>query len=1020
MSNASLIAARAAGARRALEPVRPGAPTQALTRHDAALPEPAPARRVLIVAGEASGDQHAAHWVREARKLEPNAHFVGLGGPRMRDEGVEILVDSAEVAVVGIVEVLAHLGAIVRAFLTLVSYARRERPELAVLVDFPDFNLLLARLLHRFGIPIVYYVSPQLWAWRGGRVKLIARLVRRMLVIFPFEEKFYREHGVDVRFVGHPLVDEPRPRAQAAEARLALGLGPDERLVALLPGSRRGEVGRLLPVLLEAARLLSVRFPGLRFAIPLAPTLTESDVAPYLAASPVEVLVCAGRLNEILDGAEVGIVTSGTATLDAARALLPMVIVYRVTRFTYWLAMRLIRGISMFGMPNIVAGRIVVPELLQDQATPDRIAEEVARFLDSAEGRARAQEELREVDRALGEPGASARAAAAALEVAAPPMARHRARRTSTGRLARRLVPYFRPHLGQLGVAIACMALVSIMTAVPAFLLRDILDKVFISHDRRLLYPLSGAIVVVFLLKGLGDYGQSYLMQALGRRAISDLRADLFRKIVDLPLKFFHDNPTGTLLARITYDVELVERAAVRSVVSSVMEVGTLLFLTASAFWMNWQLSLIGIAVFPVAVVPIVVFGRKIRRTSRKSQISMGDLASSLHETAVGIRVVKAFRLEQAMRARFERENERMFELVKRIIRVQSLSSPLMEFLGSFGIAGVLLFGGHQVIDSRQTPGQFAGFLFCLLNVYRPVKNLSKVNNAVQEGLAAADRIFEVIDTPSSVPERPGAVPLGEIRGEVRFDDVTFAYEREPVLEHFELVVNPGTVVALVGASGSGKSTIVNLVARFYDVQHGAIRIDGNDVRGLTLASLRDRVGLVDQQTFLFNDTVLANIGFGRPSASLAEIEAAARAAHAEGFIQALPHGYDTVIGEQGLRLSGGQRQRISIARAILKNPPILLLDEATSALDSTSEKEVQAALHELVRDRTTFVIAHRLSTIEHADRILVLEGGHIVEDGTHAELLARDGAYTRFHREQFRSAAPPPEDRGLPAPEPA
>ncbi len=968
-------------------------------------------RRVLIVAGEASGDQHAAHWVREARALDPTLRFVGLGGPRMRAEGVEVLVRAEEVAVVGVFEVLAHLGAIVRAFWRLVAYVRREQPELAVLVDFPDFNLLLARFLKRLDVPIVYYVSPQLWAWRRGRVRLIARLVRRMLVIFPFEEDFYRSHGVDVRFVGHPLADQPPSRATRDETRSTLGIAADERLITLLPGSRRGEVGRCLPPMLAAAERLTAERPGLRFVLPLAPTLDEGDVAPMLASRRVKVMVRRDLLREILDAADVGIVTSGTATLDAARAHLPMVIVYRVTHFTYRLAMLLVRGVENFGMPNIIAGRTIVPELLQDDATPERIAGEVARYLDDDGHAADTRANLAAVDRALGAPGASGRAAAAALEVAAPPRPQRPPRRSSTGELVRRLVPYFRPHSGKLGLAVLCMLLVAGMTAIQAPLLRTILDKVFILKDKAILWPVAGAVVGVFFLKGLGDYGQSFLMQTLGRRAISDLRADLFRKLVELPLQFFHANPTGTLLARVTYDVELVERAAVRSVVTSVMDAGTLVALTAMAFWMNWQLSLIGVLVFPVAIAPIVTFGRKVRRASRKAQVTMGDLASSLHETAVGIRVVKAFRLESAMRQRFDAENERIFQLLKRIIRVQALSSPLMEFLGSLGIAGVLLFGGTQVIDGGQTPGQFVAFLFALLNVYRPVKNLSKINNAVQEGLAAADRIFEVMDTTSTVPEKPGAVPLGEIRGEVRFDQVTFAYDRQLVLERFDLTVKPGTVVALVGASGSGKSTIVNLVARFYDVNAGALTIDGHDVRDVTLASLRDKIGLVDQQTFLFNDTVRANIAFGRPGASDGDIEAAATAAHADGFIRELPQGYDTVIGEQGVRLSGGQRQRISIARAILKNPPILLLDEATSALDSASEKEVQAALNELVRDRTTFVIAHRLSTIEHADRILVLAGGRIVEDGTHEALLALDGAYTRFHREQFRSAAPSDAD---------
>jgi subfamily B ATP-binding cassette protein MsbA len=455
-------------------------------------------------------------------------------------------------------------------------------------------------------------------------------------------------------------------------------------------------------------------------------------------------------------------------------------------------------------------------------------------------------------------------------------------------------------------------------------------------------------------------------------------------------------------MSRVTNDVNLIQGAVSNAITGLLKDPLTLIGLLAVMFTRDWQLSLLAMVVLPFAFFPVVKFGRMLRRISTKSQESMGDISVILHETISGSRIVKAFGMEEYEKERFNRENIRYFRYLMKSVMVRALSSPLMEFLGGIAIVFVILYGGYRVIQGVSTPGEFFSFLGALLLLYEPIKRLSRINNVVQEGIAAATRIYDILDTPPAIREKPDAIQLPPMRRELELSNVQFSYDNEPVLKNINLKVSAGEVVAIVGVSGAGKSTLVDLIPRFYEVSAGAILVDGVDIRDVTMDSLRDQIGIVTQQTILFNDTVRNNIAYGDINKSDEEIIAAAKAANAYDFIMKLDQGFDTIIGEQGARLSGGERQRLCIARALLKNAPILILDEATSSLDSEAEMEVQRALENLMVGRTTLVIAHRLSTIKNADRIVVISNGRIVEVGRHDELLECHGEYCRLYDMQF------------------
>ena len=575
---------------------------------------------------------------------------------------------------------------------------------------------------------------------------------------------------------------------------------------------------------------------------------------------------------------------------------------------------------------------------------------------------------------------------------------------SATAALINRLArEHIRPLLPRLGFALVCMATAAAMTAALAKLMEPILDEVFKAATPTRLEEISFVVLAVFVTKGLATYGHGVTMNYVGMRIIADVQRKMIDHVIGADLAFFHANATGTLISRFTNDTSMLRGAVSNALTGIGKDSLTLICLLALMFYQDWLLALVSFFAFPTAVLPIVQLGRRMRRVSANTQVEMGQFTTVLDETFQGARHVKAYGMERYEASRAHAIIEKLFRLAQKAAKTRSASTPIMETLGGLAIVAVIFYGGYQVMHGVRTPGAFFAFVTALLLTYEPMKRLANLNASLQEGLAAAQRIFALLDQEQKVVDRPGARPLAVKAGIIRFEGVRFAYgPGKTALHDVTFEVPAGRTVALVGPSGAGKSTILNLIPRFYDVDAGRVLIDGADVREVTLASLRANIGLVSQEISLFDDTVSANIAYGRPGASAAEVERAARMAGAYEFIAELPQGYGTLVGGMGVRLSGGQRQRIAIARAMLKGAPILLLDEATSALDTETERQVQAALAELMRGRTTLVVAHRLSTVVDADLIYVIEEGRVLEQGSHAELLTQKGLYARLYALQM------------------
>ena len=567
------------------------------------------------------------------------------------------------------------------------------------------------------------------------------------------------------------------------------------------------------------------------------------------------------------------------------------------------------------------------------------------------------------------------------------------------------MVTLVRPFWGKLILAMLCMIVVAGVTSIMAFLVKPVLDDIFIKREMSKLGYLPPLVIILYIIKGSFSYGHTFLMNFVGQRIVAELRDRLYQHIQSLSQRFFDTTPTGILMSRITNDVNLIQGAVSSAVTGILKDAFTIVGLVGVIFYRDFNLAILAMLVFPLAVIPIVKFGRKLRKISTQSQVTMGSISMLLHETISGSRIVKAFNMEPYESARFHKENMRLFKLIMRDVSIKAMSSPVMEFLGGIGIACIIWYGGYQVIKGSSTPGTFFSFLTALIMLYEPVKRLSSLNNTIQQGLAAAMRVFEILDTPSEIRDQPGVKELPVLQQGISFNKVSFRYDRQGVLKDISFAVKVGEMVAIVGESGGGKTTLVHLLPRFYDVTDGSITIDGADIRSGTLRSLRAQMGMVTQQIILFNDTVKNNISYGKPDTSEEDLRRVADAAYAYDFIQKLPDKFDTVIGEQGVRLSGGERQRLAIARALLKDPPILILDEATSSLDTESEWEVQKALDNLMVGRTTLVIAHRLSTVRNATRILVIDNGRLVEEGTHDTLMEKKGYYYKLHEMQFQNS---------------
>jgi len=569
--------------------------------------------------------------------------------------------------------------------------------------------------------------------------------------------------------------------------------------------------------------------------------------------------------------------------------------------------------------------------------------------------------------------------------------------------LLKRVFSYSKVYWRRLVVAALASAGVGAMDGAFAWMVEPLLKKIFAEKQLTILTLLPFIILLLFLFRGTCRFLNDYFMKTSGQLAVQKIRNDVYEKSMGLSLGFFNKQSTGVLMSRILNDVNAMQDG-IANIITGVFRDGfSAIALLTVIFYRNWQLAIISFLVIPATVYPAQIIGKRIKRLSKMGQEKMGDISSVLQETFSGVKVIKAFCLETREVEKFKGRNLEFYNFVRKSIKYEALTAPLMEGITSIGIAFVIWYGGYTVLSGKMTSAEFFSFLTAMALVYTPVRKLINSYNILQRSMGAAERVFEIIDWKPDIVDPADPVTMDRAQGVVRYDNVSFKYDDEPVLQGISIEAQRGQIVALVGPSGGGKTTLVSLLTRFYDVTEGAVLIDGIDVRQLRAEDLLRQIALVDQETILFNDTIANNIRYGNSIGTDAEVEAAARAAFAHDFILEMPAGYLTNIGDRGVRLSGGQRQRLCIARAILKNAPILILDEATSALDTESEQMVQGALNNLMKNRTTFVIAHRLSTILHADKIVVLESGKVVESGTHAELIATNGLYNKLHSMQFQ-----------------
>ncbi len=568
----------------------------------------------------------------------------------------------------------------------------------------------------------------------------------------------------------------------------------------------------------------------------------------------------------------------------------------------------------------------------------------------------------------------------------------------------KRLWKWIKPYWPKFIWAIIAGAFYAAFNLAQVKLVQPLVNGIFLEKNIHVLKYFPFLIVGIYLGKCVSNYANIYLIAYIGQSFVRDIRDTLFGRFLQLPLDFFQKNRTGTLMSRITNDVNQMQQGVSKAFGVVVLNVLTIAALLLNLIFKFWKLSAIAVIVIPVSVFPILQFAKKLRRASRLSQEKMADLNSTLFETFFGIIIVKAFNTESAALKKFRRFNRDYYNNIMKAVRADAAAPQLMEFIGAVGAAIIVGTGGYFIVHNQITPGEFSEFIVALFLLYTPIKIISKSNYMIQKALAASDRVFNVLDTRDKIVEKSDAQELKSIDDSIEFQDVTFKYDEKPVLENINLEIPKGQILAIVGSSGAGKTTLVNLLPRFFDVSHGAVLIDGKDIRDLTLKSLRQNIGIVTQDTILFNDTVKNNIAYGQKEPDIEKVVQAAEASYANEFIKKLPHQYETFIGERGLNLSGGEKQRIAIARAILKNPPILILDEATSALDTESEEIIQRALGNLMQNRTVFVIAHRLSTIRNAGKIIVLKNGKIVEQGVHEELMALNREYKKLHDLQFKN----------------
>ena len=563
----------------------------------------------------------------------------------------------------------------------------------------------------------------------------------------------------------------------------------------------------------------------------------------------------------------------------------------------------------------------------------------------------------------------------------------------------KRLIKYAMPYKMRFVLAMICMGIYSAVAALLVYLSKIIMDGVFVDKDIKILALLVLGMPLVYAIKGLADYGRCYFLNYVAQNAIKDLRQDLCVKLLSLSHSFYVKNTSSKVMSRITNDINALQEALIKVPPTIIRDSLVIIGMIGGLFYLHWRYAFIIVVVLPVLGLPLAQFARKLKKASKDSMVQISEIYTSLQEILSGFSVIKSFCKEEHEEQRFAVNNKEYYNVQQRITRVDARTTPVMEFLSMTGVAVVLWFGGKDVIDGVWTLGDFTAFILAITQMYQPIKNFAQLNSTIQKAVAGSERVFEILDEKNSIYDLPNAKVLDSFSKDIVYKNVNFSYEKgKQILRGINIDIKKGQTVAFVGSSGSGKSTIANLVLRFYDVDNGEILVDGINIKDLKLSSLRDKIGVVSQDVFLFNDTIKYNISYGKMDATDEEIETVAKAANAQKFISKMPKGYNTLIGERGMKLSGGEKQRIAIARAMLKNPPILVLDEATSALDSESEKLVQEAIETLMKNRTVILIAHRLSTVINADKIVVIDKGCVAEVGKHQELIDKGGIYSKLY----------------------
>ncbi len=928
----------------------------------------------------------------------------------MRAAGVRAIIKIEDIHGLGLSELASTIGRTVGAFRMLRQIIRREKPDLVILIDYAEFNLILSGTAQRNGVPVLYYITPQVWAWRRGRIDKLVDRADRLAVVLPFEAELFHRAGDRVAFVGHPLLDRVATVQNRDETLKRHGFPPRAHIISILPGSRRAEVRYLLNPMVKAARIVA-RDHNLEIALALAPTLTQAELTEVGRADLAGIKIVENDTYNIVAASELALVASGTATLETALLGCPEVIAYKVS------------AAYLYSGADACDGSGFYRDAQHPRGPQDRAGIDPARR-DRREAGARGRTAAQRHDPRGNGRRTEGIAREARLAGCGGTRRDDRARDDRVeGRRMKLLTPlqwrlfgylrrYLFPYVLLLGIAMGVLSAASAGIPLIIKMVVDLVTNLKVSHQldahgAMKLREYSLGLAGLFMLRALANFTDDYLSAYISQKLTMDIRADLNESLQRQSLSFFNRTPTGVMVSRVISDVGLVVSSLSGGIFSIFGDGMSLIALLVTAFWLDWHLAILAFIGFPIVVLPIASLSKKVRRETKNQQKQLSGLQSLLHETFQGNRVVKAFGMEDYERARFNRELKRLFRIFMRVARIKAFTGPLIEALGAIAVVAVVWWAVGSLQAGTRTLGQFAGFFTTMILVYRPFKALGKTNNSIQQGLAAAERVFEMMDLPSEVPDDPDGIDLQPGAHSVAFENVSFRYGDEWVLHDINLAIGAGKVVALVGMSGGGKSTMADLIPRFYDVQQGRVSVDGIDVRKLRLKSLRAEIGLVTQSTFLFDDTIRANIAYGSSDKKLERVIAAAKLANAHDFISRLPNGYETMVGELGVRISGGERQRIAIARALLKDAPILILDEATSSLDSAAERSVQEALEHLMANRTTLVIAHRLSTVRRADRIVVVVHGRIVEEGTHDELFARGREYRKLYDLQFMS----PED---------